>query len=281
MAEYWKSTPKYWCKFCSVYVRDTKFERANHEATGRHQGNIQRSLRGIHREQEAEQRKKQQAKDEVARLNGIVSGASGASAAGSSTAKANDARAGGKPTFSRTGERQATLEDRKRQAAQLAAMGIAVPDQVRGELALAGEWQVVSQRVVDEDGEEVKSGLSTGVRKRKIDEEEQEHLAAAETITRKKGWGNTFKRLPGKSGEEDIEALFGGNKEDVKKEEGGDEGIKKEGEIKEEEGVKTEETHSGLQDIPTEEEAAQRTREAAAEPAAPAVVFKKRKKIAK
>ncbi|KAJ4301833.1 hypothetical protein N0V90_003929 [Kalmusia sp. IMI 367209] len=72
MAEYWKSTPKYWCKFCRDYIKDTKFERQQHEATGRHQSNIQRSLKGLHREQAATERQKQRAKDEVARLNGRI-----------------------------------------------------------------------------------------------------------------------------------------------------------------------------------------------------------------
>jgi hypothetical protein len=68
--------PKYWCKFCVTFVKDTKFERQQHEATGRHQGNIQRSLRGLHREQETEQRNKARAQAEVARLNGLVPDAS-------------------------------------------------------------------------------------------------------------------------------------------------------------------------------------------------------------
>jgi hypothetical protein len=77
MAEYWKSTasvahgmyglrltkfqPKYWCKYCEIFVKDTKFEKQQHEATGRHQGNIRRSLKGLHREQEIEARKQAQA----------------------------------------------------------------------------------------------------------------------------------------------------------------------------------------------------------------------------
>ena len=49
MSEYWKSTPKYWCKHCGIYVRDTKLERTNHEATGKHQGALKRFLRDLHR----------------------------------------------------------------------------------------------------------------------------------------------------------------------------------------------------------------------------------------
>ncbi|MBE7181524.1 MAG: hypothetical protein INR71_10015, partial [Terriglobus roseus] len=69
--------PKYWCKFCKTYVRDTKFERQQHDATGRHQSNIQRSLRTLHRDAERGERDKQRARDEVARLNGVVGGGGG------------------------------------------------------------------------------------------------------------------------------------------------------------------------------------------------------------
>ena len=72
MAEYWKSTPSYWCKFCSIYVRETPIERKNHEASAKHQNNIQRSLRDLHKNKEREDRDKQRAKDEVARLNGVL-----------------------------------------------------------------------------------------------------------------------------------------------------------------------------------------------------------------
>lgn len=167
------------------------------------------------------------------------------------------------------------MEDRKRQLNQLAAMGVVVPDAVRGDMAIAGEWQVVSERVIGEDGKEVKKGLSTGVRKRKLDEEEQEQIAAQETITKKKGWGNRFKKFPGKMGDddEDVEALF--KKKKV--------GVKQEEIIKGEPDVKAEEGQSALRDIPTEAEAAELAKDADAkaqseEDATPVVVFKKRKK---
>lgn len=160
-----------------------------------------------------------------------------------------------------------------------------MPDALRGEFAVPGEWTVVSERVVDGEGNvQEERGLSTGVRKRKVDEEEEEQREAVEVITRKKGWGNTFRRFPGKMGEEeDLDELFGARKK-VKREGEGDGEVKTEegdvkGEmgVKEEPGVKEEESSKGLQDIPTEEEAAK----AESEPPAPAVVFKKRKKIAR
>ncbi|KAF2032004.1 hypothetical protein EK21DRAFT_34121, partial [Setomelanomma holmii] len=279
MAEYWKSTPKYWCKFCSTFVKDTKFERQQHEATGRHQGNIQRSLRGLHREQESEQRNKARAQAEVARLNGLVSSASKAAPSVASGS------GGPPPTIEKRPEKKATLEDRKRQWEQLAAMGVAMPDQARQDLAIAGDWKTVSEEVVgevNEDGEFKAVALNKGVRKRKVDEEEEEREAAGEIITKRKGWGHTFKTFPGsKGGEDDVESLLRrkpahtGSEVSAKQEDG----VKKED-------SKEEESSKGLQDIPTVEEAeaqAQRfevlcKERAAGAPTQPAVVFKKRKK---
>ncbi|EUC47526.1 hypothetical protein COCMIDRAFT_24549 [Bipolaris oryzae ATCC 44560] len=277
MAEYWKSTPKYWCKFCSTYVKDTKFERAQHEATGRHQGNIQRSLKGLHREQENEKRNQARAQAEVARLNGLVSSSSGPSVA---------TGVGGKPTFEKRPEKKATLDDRKRQWEELAAMGVALPAAARGDLAMAGEWKTVSEEVVGEvteDGEFKATALNKGIRKRQLDEDEEEQKAAGELITKKKGWGNTFKNFPGsKGGDDDVESLFGKKEKpaveaqlEVKKEEP-DDGVK--AEVEDDADTKT------LKDIPTAEEAAAKAaqvvikKEEGDAPAAPAVVFKKRKK---
>ncbi|KAJ4367561.1 hypothetical protein N0V83_007145 [Neocucurbitaria cava] len=277
MAEYWKSTPKYWCKFCSTYVKDTKFERAQHEATGRHQGSIQRSLRGLHREQENEQRQKARAQAEVARLNGLVPSASTPSVA---------TGVGGKPTYEKRPEKKATIDDRKRQWEQLAAMGVALPDEARGDMAIAGDWKTVSHEVVgevNEAGEFKAAPLNTGVRKRKIDEEEEEREAAGEMITKKKGWGHKYKTFPGsKGGDDDFESLLS-KKPAVQAE---DPGVKKE----EDDDVKAEAPDESeaktLQDIPTVEEAEAKATDTTVKqgedaPAAPTVVFKKRKKIAK
>ncbi|KAF2866757.1 hypothetical protein BDV95DRAFT_583743 [Massariosphaeria phaeospora] len=298
MSEYWKSIPKYWCKFCLVYVKDTKFERAQHEATGRHQGSIQRSLKGLHREQEIEERKKQQAKNEVARLNGLVT-------SGSSSV-ANPV--GSKPTITQEPAQKATIEDRKKQWSQLAAMGIAVPEQARSDFGQAGEWKVVSRRVVgeiDEGGEFKPAALNKGVLKRKLNEEEEEQIAAGEMITKRKGWGQTYKLLPGKAGgaDDDIESLFNNAKSPGVKKEGEPE-IKEESKMKIKQDPEVQEAGppSTLHDIPTEEEAsivgtsgggsaskdvqASSTdtsikKEDTDNDPAPAVVFKKRKKIAR
>jgi hypothetical protein len=240
----------------------------------------------LHREQETLARETAKAKAEVERLNGLVPSTS--SAAPSNVPK---------PTYTKAAPQKESLEDRKRQWAQLAAMGIKVPDEVRGENAMAGEWKTVSTKVVGEDGKVQDSkGLSTGVRKRKVDEEEEEAREMGEVITRKKGWGNKLRSFPGKMGDsgDDVEALFAMVKKPVVKQE--DE-VKKEPDVKLEPKVKEEDAPSGLLDIPAEGEASDK---AAVEPTesalnlegeatvkqeedapAPTVVFKKRKKVAR
>ena len=94
-------------------------------------------------------------------------------------------------------KRQATPADRKRQLQQLADMGVAVPEETRREMAMAGEWQIQSVTPVykkveivekEEDDEDQKSStLAVGVRKRRLEEEEEE---AGEAVV-KKGWGST------------------------------------------------------------------------------------------
>jgi hypothetical protein len=258
-----------------VYVKDTKFERQQHEATGRHQGNIQRSLRGLHREQENEQRNKARAQAEVARLNGLVPSSSSATPSAATGS-------GGAPTFEKRTEKKATLEDRKKQWEQLAALGVTLPDQARGDLAIAGDWKTVSHEIigeVNEDGEFKASSLNKGVHKRKLDEQEEQDKAAGELITKRKGWGHTYKSFPGsKGGEDDIESLL------LKRKPQNDiaEAVKEEPGLKKEE-QKEEDAGVTLQDIPTAEEAAAQAAEADVkkEQDAPAVVFKKRKKVAK
>ena len=173
-------------------------------------------------------------------------------------------------------------------------MGMAVPEGARGDMAAAGEWRVVSKRVVGEVGDDGEfKPLNTGVRKRKLNEEEEEQIAAAEMIT-KKGWGAAKRSFPGRrtaDQDDDIEALFNtDNKPAVKRE-----SLEAETEIKEESEVKGEGELPSLQDIPTAEEATALNIDEAATPdttvkkeedvpapAAPVqVVFKKRKKIAK
>lgn len=209
------SQPKYWCKHCKTFVRDTKLERTNHEATPKHQGNIKRFLRDLHRGHEKDEREKQRAKDEVERLNGVVAGApTSASASGEAPWRRKSAI----PPSS--GPRQATPAERKAQLAQLAAMGVAVPEDFRREMAMAGDWQTISQKPVyenvekKEDTNDVKpslvtgdpSKISIGVRKRKFDGQEEEEEAGEKVV--RKGWGSKLRAYPGASNDLTLDALL-------------------------------------------------------------------------
>ena len=109
---------------------------------------------------------------------------------------------------------QATPAERKQQLAQLAAMGVAIPEDFRREMAMAGDWQTLSERPVypdgfkkEEDGEDVKpNNLNIGVRKRKFEGEEEEQEAGEVVV--KRGWGSTTRTYPGE-GEDDLDALIG------------------------------------------------------------------------
>ena len=167
-------------------------------------------------------------------------------------------------------------------------MGIAVGEEPRAaDTGNGSEWKVVREEVVGEVGEDgtFKKVVNKGVHKRKIDEDEEERIVAEETITKRRGWGKTPKGFPGKGAtdDDDIEALFAKVKKlDVKTED--------RVEVKAEEEVKEEAAPSSLNDIPTAEEAAVKASNSVVADAlvkkeedapAPAVVFKKRKKVAK
>ena len=226
MASHWKSIPSYWCKFCSSYVRDSPIERKNHETSIKHQNNIQRSLRELHKTKDREDRDKQRAKDEVARLNGIVGG-------GRKTSQQNGilgvkiVGSGG----ASTADPAAAAAQRKAHAEQLAAMGVGLPEELKKEITGVGEWQAVTMRVVD-DGEaapgmsmadilkqeqikkeeDEKDARVKGVHKRRVDEEDV--LGGEERSKKKAAWGGRLKMYPDSErvGDEqgDLDALLNG-----------------------------------------------------------------------
>jgi len=265
MSEYWKSTPKYWCKFCKTFVRDTKNDRTQHEAKGFHQANIQRSIRTLQREQERGDREKQRAKDEVARLNSIVSGAP--APCGKLTPWI------GTPSRP-SGATEARPEERKTQVAQLAALGVAVPEQYRREMAMVGEWENVAEHPVDPPGlkheEDSKTAiLSYGVRKRKHEGMEEEEEAGAQVV--RKGWGTMFKAYPGAAtGSEDIASLLSSGAVVV----GGPQTANDKPVVKKEEGV-DENVPLTISAVP--EDSIPQNIQALKDPLAPPVIFKKRK----
>lgn len=213
MSEYWKSTvsthskflclvmliepqPKYWCKYCKTYVRDTKLEKQNHEATPKHQGNLKRFLRDLHRGHDKDEKDKERAKSEVARLNGLVTGGGTTPTVSSSSGFGR----GPTPSLPKT---QATPSQRKQQLAQLAELGVSIPDEFRPEMAMAGDWQVTSERVIAPGGEKGLDSIALGVRKRTVEEEEEE---AAETKRRK--WGSTYRTHPAAEDNGDLDLLL-------------------------------------------------------------------------
>lgn len=219
MSEYWKSTPSYWCKFCEIYVRDTAGERKNHESTGKHQNNIQRSLRNLHKNKEREQREQQRAKDEVARLNGLVGGKD------ASTADSKPGISGLKNLGKSSGPAPPTLSaaaQRKAHAEQLVALGVELPEELKREITGVGGWQTVATSVVDsgpcsladikkEEEDAASAALNKGVHKRKA--EDDEDVRDEEAAPKKKIWGNTFKSYPGtqKDDQDDeLDALLSG-----------------------------------------------------------------------
>lgn len=302
MSEYWKSTPSYWCKFCSQYVRDSPLERKNHDASGKHQNNIARSLRELHKGKEREDREKQRAKDEVARLNGLVSGKPGASRDAAKPA-GNLSRNAPAPAANMNPAAQ-----RKAHAEQLAAMGVALPDDLKKEVTGVGSYQKVSERVLDAPGagvvsgnrslaeilaeakrqpEDVKEKSPEGdeefktARKRKLEHDEDE-----ETAPRRKAWGSNFKTYPGVRDQVDdddvnLDDLLKGvakKKEPATKDES-DQVVKQE--KADGEDIVKQEDESTFDPLSTVPDAAETTRsevkaESTSEPA-PAVVFKKRK----
>ncbi|MCJ1286263.1 hypothetical protein MMC26_005608 [Xylographa opegraphella] len=209
MSEYWKSTPKYWCKHCKTYVRDTKLEKQNHDATPKHQGNVKRFLRDLHRGNERDEREKQRAKDEVARLNGEPGSSKGNGPRDFPSRRTAPAVASG------AGLRQLTPAEYQQQMAKLAELGVAVPDEYRKEVAMAGDWQVMSETLVhdrvkkeEEDDNDVKpNGLNVGIRKRKLEGQEDEEEAVEPTARRV--WGSSLRTFPGTTDDDgELDALL-------------------------------------------------------------------------
>lgn len=301
MSEYWKSTPSYWCKFCSRYVRDTAVERKSHESSAQHQNNIQRSLRELHKGKEREERDKQRAKDEVRRLNGLVGG--------QTTARTPPPPVSASPDVARTSKlapyttAATTAQQRIAHAEQLAAMGVELPEDLKKAITGVGSFELVAAQEVDAtptdavtvhrsladilaqerqehsgikaetvEGEHVgEKSQSAGVKHKADDGDDDEHDPRDEDAApkRRKVWGSAIKAYPGKAEEVDVgdlDALLGRVKPTVGKVEDGDE-------VKQEEGL----PGKSLSEVPDlSGNATVATTETEA-PATSTVMFKKRK----
>lgn len=284
MSEYWKSTPRYWCKHCAVYIRDTKLERANHEATARHQGNLKRSLRDLHRGHERDERDKERARLEIERLNGVVSGSGPASAQTAGAASSVNRDASSAKASAPAPPTQASLA---KQREQLAELGVSMPDTFRPDMAMPGEWTVTNTRVIEtkkepESEEKKLEARATGVRKREVTEEEREEEDAVNSLFKKrKRWGRDSKTMPADEDKE-LDALLSGTLGPVKKEvrEEVQPAVKEE---YDENGIKQEEDEAETGNLPAKAEptepadAPSTTTKDEADDSTPAVVFKKRK----
>jgi U1 zinc finger len=191
--------PKYWCKNCSTYVRDTPFERRQHENTAKHQNNLKRFLRDIQNSHERTERDKQRAKDEVERLNKVT----GNPTANLATQIAASVAAGRPPSLSTL-----STADRQRQWSQLAAMGIQVPNTHNGELAMASEWKAAPKQSTEDVP--AQNSLSKGIRKRRLDDEDEEEAPGRKehnVRSAPKIWGKTTKIYPGQDNS-DLDSLL-------------------------------------------------------------------------
>lgn len=223
MSEYWKSTPRYWCKFCEVFVRDTGIERRNHEASGKHQGAIQRSLRQVHKIKQNQERDQQRAKNELNRLNNLV----GTDAVVKKTADPVRAPAQRINVPRVPGPAPAVgdaASQRRAVAEQWSAMGIALPKELQEEATGTGAWQTVSERVVrtkqspETTDDTTPAPLIRGVHKRKMEDDGEDDNINGEHLQHnaRKAWGSKFKSYgdsnatTSQDADEDLNILLSG-----------------------------------------------------------------------
>lgn len=138
-----------------------------------------------------------------------------------------------------------SVDERKKQMVQLAEMGVSIPDEFRGDMSMAGDWQTTSVRVIEPKngdgakGEKGKEGVGIGVRKRKLegrdDDEDGGHGHEPERFV-SKTWGQRMREYPGAQGDdEDLDTLLESTKNVKKaKPSGSDEGETETGGPKEE-----------------------------------------------
>lgn len=166
--------------------------------------NVQKSLRLLHKNHERQEREKQRAHDEVARLKTSVS--TNISKSDYSKAGSRDAPQAQKlPT-----SKNVTVDERKKQMSKLVEMGIAIPEEYRAEMAMAGDWHVVSEtqpgpaNVIKTELKESKIGPLT---KRKSANEKEDDSEPDYSHIDKNKWGSTIKQYPGWSEDENIDLI--------------------------------------------------------------------------
>ena len=218
MSEPWRSVNRIHCDLCGATYRETEFETKQHKKSDRHQGAIEKSIRRTQQDKTKKEREAQKAKDEVARVNAIANGK-----------PAPPARP--KPTFNATsnGGGARSESDKMRQMKELAAMGVAVPKQYQKDMAVAGDWEAVSKKVVTKPIAPPVAGANgvktevNGIKEEGEDDvkREDEDVGVEESYGVRKrrnsedlGWGRRKKVARYDDGDTDIARLLGGDAKD-------------------------------------------------------------------
>jgi WW domain-binding protein 4 len=68
MTEYWVSQSKYWCDLCKCWLNDTPSARANHERGTGHKLNVQKKLRQLRQNAEAEKKEKEKTAEQLKKI---------------------------------------------------------------------------------------------------------------------------------------------------------------------------------------------------------------------
>ena len=146
----------------------------------------------------------------MARLNGVPPGSTSLAYGGN-----NDTTSRRRAVIPQASSstQQATPVERKQQMAKLAEMGISIPEEYRREMAMAGEWQTTSERLIydtvktEEENKDVKpNGLNIGIRKRKVEGREEEEGSEERVI--RKAWGSTTRTYPSAEADRDLDELL-------------------------------------------------------------------------
>ena len=168
--------------------------------------NVQKSLRLLHKNHERQEVEKQRANDEVARLKKSVS--TGINRSDYSKAGYRDASQAHKVSF----PNNVSVDERKKQMSKLVEMGIAIPEAYRAEMAVAGDWHLVSEaqpalaNVKKSEPNESKTGSLT---KRKHINEKQDDSESDHSHIDKNKWGSTIKQYPGWHEDENLDLIAG------------------------------------------------------------------------
>ena len=58
MTEFWKSSNKFWCEYCKVWMADNPTAKRIHEQGSKHRENMERFMRNIHKKSVQEEKDK-------------------------------------------------------------------------------------------------------------------------------------------------------------------------------------------------------------------------------